>query len=171
LLIHGPIATNILNLYSCSLASLSIGVRAARWKITLIAELIASAVLVVFVEADSFAHAFDNWMASILVWISPWATINLVDYFVVRSGHLDIGSLYSEVGSPALSRWNVSGLASLAAGVIAGWAWQYGLVPAMQRPLATALGNTDFSWLSGAVVAGGLYYLLGRNLGATVDRA
>ena len=170
LLIHGPIATNILNLYSCSLAALSIGVRAARWKITLIAGLIASAVLVVFVEADSFAHAFDNWMASILVWISPWATINLVDYFVVRRGHLDIGSLYGGVGSPELSRWNVSGLTSLAAGVIAGWAWQYGLVPAMQGPLATALGNTDFSWLSGAVVAGGLYYLLGRDVGATLDR-
>ena len=37
LLMHGPIATNILNLYSCSLAALSIGVRAARWKVTLIA--------------------------------------------------------------------------------------------------------------------------------------
>ncbi|MET0897512.1 MAG: cytosine permease [Mycobacterium sp.] len=36
LLIHGPIATNILNLYSCSLAALSIGVRSARWKVTLV---------------------------------------------------------------------------------------------------------------------------------------
>jgi hypothetical protein len=32
----------------------------------------------------------------------------------------------------------------------------------MQGPLATALGNTDFSWLSGSVVAGGLYFLLAR---------
>ena len=42
LLIHGPIATNILNLYSCSLAALSLGVRAARWKVTLIAGLSGS---------------------------------------------------------------------------------------------------------------------------------
>ena len=54
------------------------------------------------------------------------------------------------------------GLVSLAAGLVAGWAWQYGLVPAMQGPLAKALGNTDFSWLSGSLVAGGLYFLLTR---------
>jgi purine-cytosine permease-like protein len=162
LLIHGPIATNILNLYSCSLAALSIGVRAARWKITLIAGLVASVVLAVFVEADSFAHAFDNWMASILVWISPWAAIMLVDYAVIRRGTLDIASLYTQIGTSSYPRFNVGGLSSLAAGIVAGWAWQYGLVPAMQGPLATSLGNTDFSWLSGGVVAGGLYYLLAR---------
>ncbi|GAS92010.1 permease, cytosine/purines, uracil, thiamine, allantoin family protein [Mycolicibacterium brisbanense] len=32
----------------------------------------------------------------------------------------------------------------------------------MQGPVATALGNTDFSWLSGSVVAGGLYWVLSR---------
>lgn len=162
LLIHGPIATNILNLYSCSLAALSIGVRAARWKVTLIAGVVASAVLAVFVNADSFAHAFDNWMVSILVWISPWAAIMLVDYLVLRRGALDVGSLYgAEHG-----RYNAAGLISLAAGIVAGWSWQYGLVPAMQGPLATALGNTDFSWLSGSLVAGGLYYALSRKVRA-----
>jgi nucleobase:cation symporter-1, NCS1 family len=162
LLIHGPIATNILNLYSCSLAALSIGVRAARWKVTLVAGLAASVVLAVFVKAESFAHAFDNWMVSILVWISPWAAVMLVDYFVIRRGALEVTSLYTPGETSSLAKFNVSGLLSLAAGIIAGWAWQYGLVPAMQGPLATVLGNTDFSWLSGGVVAGGLYFLLVR---------
>jgi NCS1 family nucleobase:cation symporter-1 len=167
LLIHGPIATNILNLYSCSLAALSIGVRAARWKVTLMAGLVASVVLAVFVEADSFAHAFDNWMASILVWISPWAAIMLVDYIVIRRGILEVASLYTPAGISSYPKYNVSGLVSLAAGIAAGWAWQYGLVPAMQGPLARALGNTDFSWLSGSVVAGGLYFLLARRTQST----
>ncbi|CAM3626775.1 cytosine permease [Mycobacterium frederiksbergense] len=162
LLIHGPIATNILNLYSCSLAALSIGVRAARWKVTLIAGVVATMVLAVFVNAESFAHAFDNWMVSILVWISPWAAIMLVDYLVIRRGALDVGSLYgTEHG-----RYHAAGLISLAAGIVAGWSWQYGLVPAMQGPLAIALGNTDFSWLSGSLVAGGLYYALNRKVRA-----
>ena len=52
---------------------------------------------------------------------------------------------------------------SLAAGIVAGWAWQYGMVPVMQGPLATALGNTDFSWFSGSIVAGGLYWALSRS--------
>lgn len=162
LLVHGPIATNILNLYSCSLAALSIGVRATRWKVTLIAGLVASAVLAVFVNADSFAHAFDNWMVSILVWISPWAAIMLVDYFAIRRGRLDTDSLYLPAEASTYGMFNSAGLMSLAAGVVAGWAWQYGLVPAMQGPLATALGNTDFSWLSGSLVAGILYFVLAR---------
>ena len=164
LLVHGPIATNILNLYSCSLAALTIGVRAARWQVTLMAGLVASVVLAVFVKADSFAAAFDHWMVSILVWISPWAAIMLVDYFVIRRGVLDVPALYADAdeSSSAYQTFNAPGLVSLAAGIVAGWSWQYGLVPVMQGPVATALGNTDFSWLSGSVVAGGLYYLLSR---------
>jgi nucleobase:cation symporter-1, NCS1 family len=160
LLVHGPIATNILNLYSCSLAALSIGVRAPRWKVTLVAGLVASMVLAVFVNADSFAHAFDNWMVSILVWISPWAAIILVDYFVVRRGAMNIDALYQPVGTSMYPNFDTNGLISLAAGVIAAWSWQYGLVPAMQGPVATSFGNSDFSWLSGSAVAGGLYLLL-----------
>lgn len=166
LLIHGPIATNILNLYSCSLAALSIGVRAARWKVTLTAGLVASAVLAVFVDADSFAHAFDNWMVSILVWISPWASIMLVDFFVIRRGRLDVASLYPPAETSPYGRFNVAGLLSLAAGIAAGWSWQFGVVPAMQGPVATALGNTDFSWMSGSLVAGALYFALARRVRA-----
>ncbi|MFB9902843.1 cytosine permease [Allokutzneria oryzae] len=157
LIMHGPVATNILNLYSCSLAALSIGVRLARWKLTLIAGAVATAVLLLLMGADSFAHAFDNWMSSILIWISPWAAIVLVDYFVLRRGRLDVSSLYR---GPAVVNWRA--LLCLGLGVVAAWTWQYGLVPAMRGPLALAMNNTDFSWLSGSVVAGGLYYLLQR---------
>jgi NCS1 family nucleobase:cation symporter-1 len=119
-------------------------------------------VLAIFVKADSFAQAFDHWMVSILVWISPWAAITLVDYCVIRRGVLDVAALYAPAGESQYPAINVSGLVSLAAGIAAGWSWQYGLVPVMQGPVATALGNTDFSWLSGSVVAGGLYYVLSR---------
>ncbi|HYH30320.1 MAG TPA: cytosine permease [Pseudonocardia sp.] len=160
LIMHGPIATNILNLYSCALAALSIGVQIARWKLTLVAGLVASAVLAVFVQADSFAHAFDHWMVSILVWISPWAAVVLVDYAVVRRGHIDVPALYADPDRSPYGSVNRSALLSLGLGIVAGWSWQFGLVPAMQGPIAKALGNTDFSWFSGALVAGGLYYLL-----------
>ncbi len=57
---------------------------------------------------------------------------------------------------------NAPGLISLGLGLVAAWACQYGLVPAMQGPVATSLNNTDLSWLSGSVVAGGFYYVLSR---------
>jgi NCS1 family nucleobase:cation symporter-1 len=45
-------------------------------------------------------------------------------------------------------------------GLAAGWAWQYGLVGPLQGPIAKGLGNTDFSWAAGMIVAGGLYWVL-----------
>jgi NCS1 nucleoside transporter family len=170
LVMHGPVATNILNLYSCSLAALSIGIRVARWKVTLVAGTVASAVLVVFVQAGSFARAFDHWMVSILVWISPWAAIVLVDFFILRRGRIDVAGLYRSGGV------NGAALGSLALGLLAGWAWQFGMVPALQGPVARALGGTDFSWLSGGLVAGGLYYVLAvrtrrRAVGVPVEAA
>ena len=168
LIMHGPVATNILNLYSCSLAALSVGVRAARWKVTLIAGAVASVVLVTFVSAEDFAHAFDHWMLSILVWISPWAAIVLVDFFMVRRGRLDEADLYRDGSDSPFGSVNTMGMVSLAVGIVAGWAWQYGLVPVMQGPLARLMNNTDLSWLSGGLVAGVLYLVLSRR-SATAD--
>lgn len=160
LIMHGPVATNILNLYSCSLAALSVGIRIARWKLTLVAGLVASAVLAVFVQADSFALAFDHWMVSILVWISPWAAIVLVDFFALRGGRVDVDALYAPPDRSPYGSVRPRALVALGLGLLAGWSWQYGLVPVMQGPIARAMGGTDFSWLSGGLVAGGLYWLL-----------
>ena len=123
LIMHGPVATNILNLYSCSLAALSIGIKVARWKITLAAGLVASGVLVVFVRADSFAHAFDNWMVSILVWITPWAAIVAVDYLVLRRGRLHVPSLYADPEKSIYGDVNWAAVIAAIAGLVAGWAW------------------------------------------------
>ncbi|WP_433207932.1 cytosine permease [Nocardia sp. CA-107356] len=160
LIMHGPIATNILNLYSCSLAALTIGIRIARWKITLFAGVVAAMVLAVFINSSSFAHAFDNWMVSILMWISPWMSILLVDYFLVRRHSFSVPELYRDAATSVYGKFNIRGLISLVAGLLAGWSWQYGVVSAMQGPVAKALGNTDFSWLAGSLVAGGLYAIL-----------
>lgn len=160
LIMHGPVATNILNLYSCSLAALTIGIRTARWKITLLAGAIAAVVLAIFINSSSFAHAFDNWMVSILMWISPWMSILLVDYFLIHRRTPSIPDLYRDATASAYGKFNIPGLVSVVAGLLASWGWQYGLVPAMQGPVAKALANTDFSWLSGSLIAGGLYAFL-----------
>jgi purine-cytosine permease-like protein len=160
LILHGPIATNILNFYSCGLAALTYGIRVARWKVSLAAGALASVVLVVFIEAGDFAASFAAWMVSLIVWISPWAAIVAVEYFVVRRGRLDVASLYEERTRSRGGDVNWRALVALATGLAAGWAWQYGLTPEFQGPLAKALSNTDLSWLTGGLVAGGLYWVL-----------
>jgi NCS1 family nucleobase:cation symporter-1 len=160
LIMHGPIATNILNLYSCSLAALSIGVKAARWKVTAVAGIVGSGVLIAFIQSESFATSFDNWIVSIIVWISPWAGITLVEYFVLRRGKVDVPALYEPPDRSPYGDVNWPAIVALVLGLAAGWAWEYGLVSALQGPIAKSLGNTDFSWAAGMIVAGGLYWIL-----------
>jgi NCS1 family nucleobase:cation symporter-1 len=160
LIMHGPVATNILNLYSCSLAALSIGLRTARWKVTAVAAVVGSGVLVAFIQSESFATSFDNWIASIVVWISPWAGVTLVEYFVLRRGKVDVPALYEPPERSPYGDVNWPAIVALVCGLAAGWAWQYGLVGPLQGPIAKGLGNTDFSWAAGMLVAGGLYWVL-----------
>lgn len=160
LIMHGPIATNILNLYSCALAALSVGLKTSRWKVTAAAGIVGSLVLAIFIQEDEFATSFDNWIVSIVVWISPWAGITLVEYFVLRRGRVAVSALYDPPGRSPYGDVNRAAIIALAAGLLAGWAWQYGLVGPLRGPVAKTLGNTDFSWAAGMLVAGGLYWLL-----------
>ena len=160
LVMHGPIATNILNLYSSSLAALSLDIKAARWKVSVLVSAVGLVTLIAFIQSDSFASDFDKWLASVVVWITAWAGVMLVDFFVFRRGKLDIQALYDE---PATSRYgdvNWAAIIAVVAGLIAGWAWEYGLVSFFQGPLAKATNNTDVSWLAGLLVSGGLYWVL-----------
>jgi nucleobase:cation symporter-1, NCS1 family len=163
LIMHGPIATNILNLYSCGLAALSIGLRTARWKVTVAAAIVGSVALIAFIQSDSFAESFDQWIVSIVVWISPWAGITLVEYFILRRAQVDVPALYEPPDKSPFGDVNWPAIVALVLGLAAGWSWEYGLVGPMQGPIAKATGNMDFSWAAGMLVAGGLYWLLARN--------
>src|SRR5438128_7741746 len=96
MVLHGPVATNILNVYSAALAALSMGLRLSRTAVALIAGVVGYVVTVYFVFQPSFAKAFDNWMISLLLWMSPWAGVVLADFFVARRGRIDVDELYRE---------------------------------------------------------------------------
>jgi NCS1 nucleoside transporter family len=164
MVLHGPIATNILNVYSAALAALSMGIRLSRTAMALIAGVVGYLVTIYFVFQPSFAKAFDNWMISLLLWMSPWAGVVLADFFVKRRGHIDVDELYREPERSAYGDVNWGGIAAFAAGLIAGWTVEDGLVPALQGPISTRLlGGADLSWLVGIVVAGGVYLAVSRH--------
>jgi cytosine/uracil/thiamine/allantoin permease len=121
---------------------------------------VASGVLIAFIQSESFATSFDNWIASIVVWISPWAGVTLVEYFVLRRAKVDVAALYEPPERSPYGDVNWAAIVALVLGLAAGWAWQYGLVGPLQGPIAKSLGNTDFSWAAGMLVAGGLYWFL-----------
>src|SRR5258708_11886987 len=73
MVLHGPIATNILNVYSAALAALSAGFKFSRIKLAVIVGVVGYVATLHFIFAPSFSEAFDNWMISLLFWMTPSA--------------------------------------------------------------------------------------------------
>jgi NCS1 nucleoside transporter family len=160
LVMHGPVATNILNLYSATLAALSLDVKLARWKVSVIVSIVGTGALIWFIESAAWANRFDQWLASVVLWISAWAGVMCVDYLVFRRGKIDVQALYASPGESIYGDVNWAAVIGMLAGVVAGWAWGYGLTGWLQGPIAKATHNVDLSWLAGFGVAAILYYVL-----------
>jgi nucleobase:cation symporter-1, NCS1 family len=160
LIMHGPVATNILNLYSASLAALSLDIKVKRWVVSIVASVVGTVLLIVFIERDNFAHDFDNWLVSVVVWIAAWAGVMLVDYLILRRSKIDVPALYADAKTSIYGDVNWAAVTAAVVGLIAGWSWEYGLVDFMQGPIAKATNNTDLSWLTAMLVSGVLYYVL-----------
>jgi NCS1 family nucleobase:cation symporter-1 len=160
LVMHGPVATNILNLYSATLAALSLDLKLARWKVSVAVSIVGTGVLIWFIQSASWATRFDQWLASVVLWISAWAGVMVVDYLVFRRGKIDVDALYASPETSIYGDVNWAAVIAMLSGLVAGWAWGYGLVPALQGPIAKATHNVDLSWLTGFGVAAILYYVL-----------
>jgi purine-cytosine permease-like protein len=137
-------------------------IRLSRTTIALIVGVASYLVTIYFVFVPSFAKAFDNWMISLLLWMSPWTGVVMADFFIKRRGRIDVAELYRAPEASAYGDINWAGIVAFLAGLIAGWSVQDGLVPALQGPISTGLlGGADLSWLVGIVVAGAMYLALG----------
>ena len=161
LVLHGPIATNILNIYSCALCALTVDLKVSRRAMAYIVGLFATGFTILLIFQESFAHALDGWLASLVVWVAPWASIMAVHFYFIRGRRIDIAALYDPPGRSRLGdvRWDA--VVSFLAGIVATWFFEFGIPSVLQGPGAKMLGNVDLSWLAGALVAGGLYALLG----------
>ena len=171
LVMHGPVATNILNLYSAGLAALSLDVKMARWKVSIIVSIVGTGALIWFIQDAKWANKFDEWLASVVLWISAWAGVMCVDYLVFRRGKIDVDALYASPKESIYGDVNWAAVIGMLAGLVAGWAWGFGLVGWLQGPIATHTHDVDLSWLTGFVVAGGLYWVLRPFLAKQADAA
>src|SRR5437899_6657382 len=138
----------------------------------LIAGVVGYLVTIYFVFQPSFAKAFDNWMISLLLWMSPWAGVVLTAFSIVRRGRIDVDELYREPERSAYGDINWGAIVAFLVGLVAGWSVEDGLVPALQGPISTKLlSGADLSWLVGIVVAGAVYLAIGtRVVAAAVPR-
>lgn len=160
MVLHGPIATNILNVYSSALAAASAGIRASRLVLGLIAGAVGYGVTIIFLNSADFAQTFDFWMIGLILWMSPWAGIILADFYLLRKQQIDVGELYADPERSIYGDVNWVGIAAFAIGLVSGWLFEFGLVTPLQGYVSKELLNgADLSWLVGIVVAGGVYLL------------
>jgi toxin CptA len=161
LVVHGPIATNILNIYTFSVAAQALDVKVDRRTLSLVVGGFAMAAVVFFIFQADLGSVLDTWLIGIVAWIAAWGGIMLVHYYKFARGNIAADVLFDPVGSKRLPDVNWATMASFAIGVAATWMFLYGLTPALQGVAARAMGGVDLSWLAGGLCAAGAYAVLG----------
>ncbi|GER24328.1 cytosine permease [Zafaria cholistanensis] len=161
LVIHGPIATNIINLYTFGVAVQSLDIKVSRKKVSLLVGCLSMGAVVAFLFATDFAHILHNWIIAIAAWVATWGGIMAVHYFIFERRHQDYSYLFLSPSKTTLKAVNPAALIAFFTGILMTWMSMYGSTPALQGPLATAAGGIDFSWLAGTLTAGGVYFALG----------
>ena len=161
LVLHGPIATNILNIYTFSVATQALDVRVPRRTLSVLTGVLSLLVVVAFIFAENFATVLDTWLIGLVAWVATWGGIMLVHYYRIERGRVQVERLFDPVGTRRLLAVNWAGYVSFFVGIGATWLFMYGLIPTFQGPVAVAMGGVDLSWLAGGLTSAVLYAVLG----------
>lgn len=160
LVIHGPIATNIINLYTFGLAFQALDVKISRKKLSIIVGILSMIVVIVLMFAENFGALIDTWLVSIVAWVATWGGIMAIHYFVFERRQKDFSYLFLDAKLTPLRSVNVPAFVAFFAGIIMTWMFMYGAIPPFQGPIAVAMGGVDLSWLAGTVTSAGVYFTL-----------
>jgi NCS1 nucleoside transporter family len=164
LVLHGPIATNVLNVYTFSVAAQALDVKVSRRTLSVFVGVLASVAVIAFIYSGDLAEVLDTWLVGIVGWVAAWAGVMLVHYFRFERGDLDADRLFDPVGSSRLPDVNLAALTSFVVGIFCTWLFMYGLTPALQGWASVAMGGVDLSWLAGFAAAALCYSVLGRSV-------
>ncbi len=158
LVIHGPIATNVLNIYSCGLCAQTLDWNVDRRRLSYGVGVLATVFTVYLILNGDFASNLDGWLAGLVTWVAPWGAIMLVYYYAIAKEEIDVDALFEPPGSSRVPDIVWEAIIPFLLGIVATWMFEYGIPSYLQGPLAKGLGGIDLSWLAGAVVAGVLSY-------------
>jgi NCS1 nucleoside transporter family len=156
-------AINTMDLYSSGVTLQAIGVPLKRWGCVLVDTVVSGGVTALVIFKGNFYADLSGFLDYIVVWISPWFGILLVDH-LLRRGRFDPLSLIAKRGGLYWrdGGFNWKALFSLALGMLAALMWIDAAfyVPAYTSPLSSATHGSDFSWLFGFLVGGLAYWIL-----------
>lgn len=156
------LAINTLNLYSSGLNLQSMGFHIKRWAAVIVDTVLCAIFGVVVVLSGGFNTALSNFLEIMIIWMTPWVAIFLVDAGL-RHSRYDVGSLFAAPGRGIY--WGQGGFrrSALLAQVIGMAASALWLDSSLfVGPFSSATDGADMSVFMGFLFGGGVYYLLAR---------
>jgi NCS1 family nucleobase:cation symporter-1 len=174
----GAVAANAINIYSGTMALVSLGIR--EMGMTLRQRRAVLAIIVgiigfaggVYLESKGYATAYENFLLLISYWISTWLAVVFVDYGLRRGDYGDESIFYNT----GYNRWQ--GVVAMAAGLIISvvlFANVGGLPDWVEKGIGILVKQNpdlgDITFLVGFIVSGGLYYVFNLNLRNETSKA
>ena len=151
----GLLPANLVNLFVGPAVLGTAGLRLNRLQGVLATSLVGTPIAVVGIYQPEFGSTFKAWMLTLVVWLAPWFTITMTDYFFIHRGHYSDADLFTRNGigggffSPGIIAWIVGVAASVC----------FANTPIFTSPLmARYFGGADLSLFVGALVSFLIYY-------------
>lgn len=168
LLILAVVYGNVMNLYSSYMSSCTIFTGfhgtsrvSSRFKLGVMTATMAVAVGVSVWSHGDFEGYFGNILSAMIYMLVPWSGINLADYYMVRKGIYDLGSMFDLAGCYGAWRWRT--IAVFVLGIAA-------QVPFMDFSFyhgwVTRHIGADIAWVPGFLIPAVLYTLVERRRAA-----
>ncbi|MCY0897793.1 MAG: cytosine permease [Firmicutes bacterium] len=152
----GLFSANVLNAYTSGLALQAMGIALARHK-TVVVDMILVAMMGIFaLYVYNFVSSFETFLGLMIVWVTPWTAIYVIDYFLDPGPYLP-----KELFIPHGRYWYTNGVnwkafVAFLAGLIASLLFVNDY-PLFVGPLTSWVGHGDFSLVAGTVVSVGIY--------------
>ena len=171
----GLLPANLVNLFVGPAVLKTAGLRLNRLQGVLVTAIVGMPIAVLGIYQPEFGTTFNAWMATLVMWLTPWFVITMTDYFLVHHGSYSDADLFTRNGiarrffTPGIVAWIIGLAASVA----------FANTPIFASPLVTGfLGGADLSLFVGAVVSFAIYYpwassrkSAAMRLGATLPEA
>ncbi|WP_017904645.1 purine-cytosine permease family protein [Pseudomonas asplenii] len=158
------ISHNALNLYGAVLSIVtSIQTFAGHWtpsikvRVLLSGGILAGCCLVALGASADFISHFIGLILALLLVLVPWASINLIDFYIIKRGEYDIASIFSADGG-IYGRFNLHAIVAYFIGILV--QLPFANTSLYVGPYANLVEGADLSWLVGLVITCPLYYCL-----------
>ncbi len=158
------ISHNALNLYGAVLSIVtSIQTFAGNWtpsvrvRVALSSVVLAGSCLMALGASANFISQFIGLILAMLIVLVPWASINLIDFYLIKRGRYDINSIFRRDGG-VYGRFNPHAIIAYFIGIIV--QLPFANTSLFVGPYANYIDGVDLSWLVGLLVTVPLYYCL-----------